>query len=103
MSRPTDLLKQDDIAKAKPRAKFFNLYDGHGLAVQVQPNGSKWWRFSYSRPITHKRNTLSLGQSKQPHAARRCCAAETARPLGPVMPCADGAFFCLASPYFAGC
>lgn len=61
MSRPTDLLTVAAIKAAQPRAKLYNLNDGRGLALQVQPSGGKWWRFAYARPVTHKRNTLSLG------------------------------------------
>jgi integrase len=31
------------------------------MYLLVKPNGSRWWRFDYRRPLTRKRNTLSLG------------------------------------------
>jgi len=49
------------IRKAKPAAKPVKLVDGGGLYLILRPNGSRWWRLDYSRPLTGKRNTLSLG------------------------------------------
>lgn len=49
------------IRKAKPGAKPAKLADGGGLYLLLRPDGAKWWRFDYRRPITGKRNTLSLG------------------------------------------
>lgn len=52
-----------DIAlrKAKPSDKPIKLVDGRGLYLLVKPGGAKWWRWDYRRPVTAKRNTLSLG------------------------------------------
>jgi len=49
------------IRKAKPGPKPTKLRDGGGLYVQLNPDGSRWWRWDYRRPVTGKRNTLSLG------------------------------------------
>ena len=49
------------LRKTKPAAKPVKLVDGGGLYVVLNPNGSKWWRWDYRRPVTAKRNTLSLG------------------------------------------
>lgn len=49
------------IRKAKPGAKPVKLADGGGMYLLVRPDGSKWWRLDYRRPVTGKRNTLSLG------------------------------------------
>ncbi|WP_347016883.1 integrase arm-type DNA-binding domain-containing protein [Acinetobacter seifertii] len=35
--------------------------DGDGLYLQINKNGSKYWRMDYTNPITKKRNTLALG------------------------------------------
>jgi len=35
------------IATAHPREKLYALTDGHGLHLQVTPEGSKRWRFRY--------------------------------------------------------
>ncbi|PJK14535.1 hypothetical protein CO613_05660 [Lysobacteraceae bacterium NML07-0707] len=46
------------IRKAKDPGK---LADGGGLYLLVKATGGKWWRLDYRRPVTGKRNTLSLG------------------------------------------
>jgi hypothetical protein len=46
---------------AKARAISYLLADGNGLALRVQPNGTKAWLFRYRRPGTGKENFLSLG------------------------------------------
>lgn len=49
------------LRKAKPAAKPVKLADSGGLYLLLNPNGSRWWRWDYRRPVTAKRNTLSLG------------------------------------------
>ena len=49
------------IRKAKPGAKPAKMTDGGGLYLLVRPDGGKWWRLDYRRPVIGKRNTLSLG------------------------------------------
>ena len=49
------------IRKAKSGAKPTKLTDGGGLYLLLRPDGAKWWRLDYRRPVTGKRNTLSLG------------------------------------------
>ncbi|MGH3711834.1 MAG: tyrosine-type recombinase/integrase, partial [Pseudonocardiaceae bacterium] len=49
------------IRKAKPSDNRQKLIDGGGLYLLLNPNGSRWWRWDYRRPIVGKRNTLSLG------------------------------------------
>ncbi len=49
------------IRKAKPAATPTKMADGEGLYLLLNPNGSRWWRWDYRRPVTGKRNTLSLG------------------------------------------
>ncbi|MFM0305064.1 integrase arm-type DNA-binding domain-containing protein [Paraburkholderia sediminicola] len=46
---------------AKARARSYLLADGNGLALRVQPNGTKTWLFRYRRPSTGKENFHSLG------------------------------------------
>ena len=48
------------IKNSKPATKPFKLNDGGGLYLLIRPNGSRWWRWDYSRPIG-TRNTLSFG------------------------------------------
>ncbi|KOB26930.1 tyrosine-type recombinase/integrase [Xanthomonas arboricola] len=72
------------IRKAKPAAKVQKLRDGGGLYVLLRPDGAKWWRWDYRRPVTSKRNTLSLGTypdvslatARERHAAARKLLAE---------------------------
>ena len=49
------------IRKAKPSDKPVKLTDGQGLYLLLRPDGARWWRWDYRRPVTGKRNTLSLG------------------------------------------
>lgn len=61
MPRTVAPLTDTAIRKAKPGPKPTKLRDGGGLFVQLNPDGSRWWRWDYRRPVTGKRNTLSLG------------------------------------------
>lgn len=47
------------IRNAKGQEKPYRMSDGRGLFLIVNPNGSKWWRFTYA--FQGKTNTLSLG------------------------------------------
>lgn len=50
----------DSIIKAaKPKDKRYNIPDGKGLALWVQPDGQKCWRFRYY--FNDKEKMLSLG------------------------------------------
>lgn len=49
------------IRKAKPGIKPLKLRDGGGLYLLLRPDGARWWRYDYRRPVTGKRNTLSFG------------------------------------------
>ena len=49
------------IRKAKPSDKPVKLTDGQGLYLLLRPDGARWWRWDYRRPVTGRRNTLSLG------------------------------------------
>ena len=49
------------IRKAKPAIKSYKLADAGGLYLEVAPNGGKWWRWKYRRPVTRKENRLSFG------------------------------------------
>lgn len=41
--------------------KDTRMSDGNGLNLIIRKNGTMMWRFDYTRPITKKRNTLSIG------------------------------------------
>jgi len=47
------------IRKAKPAEKMYRISDGNGLCLQINPNGSKWWRWRYL--YKGKAKMLSLG------------------------------------------
>ncbi|QOZ20846.1 integrase [Bradyrhizobium sp. CCBAU 21365] len=53
------MLTTFQITSAKPAEKMYRLADGLGLALQVEPNGTKLWRFRYRFAGTQK--MLSLG------------------------------------------
>jgi integrase len=55
----TNKLTDPAIRNAKPGEKPYNLPDGGGLGLEVQANGSKWWRLRYR--IDGKEKMLSLG------------------------------------------
>jgi integrase len=61
MPRHIKPLAPSNVVNARPKSEPYSLHDGGGLFLIVQPNGSRWWRFRYSRPGTGKRNTLALG------------------------------------------
>lgn len=61
MPRAVPPLTDPAIRKAKPGPKPYKLRDGGGLYLLLNPDGSRWWRWDYRRPVTGKRNTLSLG------------------------------------------
>lgn len=52
-------LSQKHIDHAKPAEKPFNLADGGGLILQVQPSGGLWWRLRYR--FAGKQMMLGLG------------------------------------------
>lgn len=47
------------IKNAKSTTKPLKLFDGGGLFLLVNPNGSRWWRFKYR--FAGKEKLLSLG------------------------------------------
>jgi len=52
-------LTDAEIRNTKPSDKVQYLFDGAGLYLQVNPNGSRWWRFKYR--YEGKPKLLSLG------------------------------------------
>ena len=54
-------LSDTAIRGAKPGTKSAKLTDGGGLYLLIRPDGSRWWRWDYRRPVTAKRNTISFG------------------------------------------
>lgn len=52
-------LSDTALKKAAAKEKAYNLSDGGGLGLEVQPTGSKWWRLRYR--FDGKEKMLSLG------------------------------------------
>ncbi|WP_199062108.1 integrase domain-containing protein [Serratia sp. ASV30] len=61
MPAKTKPLTNTEIRSAKATSKDLSLYDGDGLILYVKPSGSKVWRFRYYKPITGKRQTMTIG------------------------------------------
>lgn len=59
--RVGEMLTPSACTKAKAQSKPYKLADGGGMYLLVKPDGARWWRLDYRRPVTKKRNTLSLG------------------------------------------
>ncbi len=55
------MLNLTAIKTAKPKLKPYRLTDFGGLCLLVNPNGSKRWRWRYTRPGTTRENMLALG------------------------------------------
>src|SRR5215470_307213 len=53
------MLTEAEIRAAKPSEKPFKLFDGSGLYLLVNPNGSRWWRLKYR--VAGREKLLSLG------------------------------------------
>lgn len=47
------------VKQVKSRTRTFKLSDGHGLHLEIRPNGSKYWRLAYR--FQKKQKTLALG------------------------------------------
>lgn len=55
------MLTDDDVMCADSKNKPYKIYDGGGLYLLVNPNGSKWWRLKYR--MNRKEKTLSIGRA----------------------------------------
>jgi len=53
-------LSDMQVRRAKPGSKLVKLFDGHGLYLEVQPSGGKFWRFRY-RQANGKETTTTFG------------------------------------------
>lgn len=53
------MLTEVEVKSAKPREKVYRLADGKGLCLEVNPNGSKLWRWRYR--WQGKASMLALG------------------------------------------
>lgn len=61
MPKTVTPLTHTGIQAARPAEKEYTLQDGNGLYLLIKPNGSKIWRFRYTRPGDSQRVLLSFG------------------------------------------
>jgi integrase len=61
MAKKVIPLNFNQIDKAKPKEREYNLSDGDGLMLRVLTSGSKKWYFNYTQPHTKKRKALTFG------------------------------------------
>ncbi len=52
-------LSATGVKNSKGKERAYQLSDGSGLSLQINPNGSKWWRFRYR--FDNKSKTISMG------------------------------------------
>lgn len=52
-------LTDKECINTKSKTRLYKLADGQGLYLQIEPNGSKLWRYAYRYMKKHK--TLALG------------------------------------------
>ncbi|ELP2457966.1 DUF4102 domain-containing protein, partial [Salmonella enterica] len=53
------MLNARKVEAAKGKEKSYKLFDGGGLYLQVEPNGSRYWRMKYR--FAGKEKRLSFG------------------------------------------
>jgi integrase len=61
MAKKVIPLNFNQIDKAKPKEREYNLSDGDGLMLRVLTSGSKKWYFNYTQSHTKKRKALTFG------------------------------------------
>jgi len=54
-------LSPSAVKNAKAKEKPYKVADGGGMYLLVMPDRAKGWRLKYRRPVTLKKNLLSLG------------------------------------------
>lgn len=54
------MLTVKDIREAKPQERLYRLADSHGLCLEINPNGSRLWRYRYR--FQGKATMLALGE-----------------------------------------
>ena len=63
---PATSLTDTAIRKARPGLAPIKLRDDGGLYLLLRPDGARWWRGDYRRPVAGQRNILSLGTAVIP-------------------------------------
>lgn len=61
MPKITKPLTDTQIKQAKPASKAYKLSDGASLYLYVSKTGIKSWRIDYTKPVTKKRATYTIG------------------------------------------
>ena len=54
------MLTDTEVKKAKPTGKIYRIYDFDGLYLEINPNGSKYWRLKYYFVGREKRMGLGV-------------------------------------------
>ncbi len=70
-------LTDTQIRNAKPATKPTTLFDGQGLYLLIQPNGSKLWRWKYRHE--GKPRLIAFGQYPETSLAMARFAHQNAR------------------------
>jgi hypothetical protein len=60
MPKLAEPLSDMQVRRAKPGPKLVKLFDRHGVYLEVQPSGGKFWRFRY-RQANGKETTPTFG------------------------------------------
>jgi len=68
------------IRTAKTRANRYRIADSNGLAVEISPTGSRYWRYRYK--LNGKENLFAAGQWCQPPLGESAEQAEARRNAG---------------------
>ncbi len=79
MPRATKPLTDTEIKKAKPKAKDYKLFDGHGLYLLVTKAGGKLWRLKYR--IHEKEKLIALGAYPNVPLANKTALDEQGNPI----------------------
>ena len=58
------------IRHANPGSKPFKLFDGGGLYLLVNPNGSRWWRMKYDFEGVEKLHSIVYPDVSRTRRAR---------------------------------
>jgi hypothetical protein len=64
---------------SKPKDKTYKVSDGHGLYLQIEPTGAKYWRYKYR--FLGKQKTLAVGVYPEITLAEARSQREEARKL----------------------
>ncbi len=88
MAKHITPLTDSKCTGAKPQAKDYSLYDGHGLILFIRKSGSKVWRYKYKR-TNGKDGLMTLGNFpaltlKAARGRRRECEELIANNIDPI-------------------